>query len=608
MTVHRLLTMPPFGSTDCGASPGTCRLRAVSATDYDVVADVPLDFDPSGPLPKSKVTVTPDTDLLNFQSVTLAGTGFTPSSEVQVFECKTGATSYDDCTQSEGAFAPTSTTGKFSLQFSVRRILHLVGGDLDCASAVGACSLVSSSYGSVPVIVASPVSFDDSVPPPPPPAISVAPDTDLVKGQQVTVTGSNFAPNAFVQIGECVTGSDPNGYCLFGFSGRDGFARADTTGSFTATFSARRGVLDFTNDGLGAVDCASAPKKCSITAYSYDGDDSASAPVDFDPSVPISVPSVKVSPRLGLADRALVDVHSSGFTPGEQVVVSQCDADGSTFGVQSCANGSYNILTADADGVVDTTLRVHRTLQYWGGVVIFTDTPDTARPSSGPNTANCAEAVGECVIRVQSLEDPLAVTDVPLGFDPTAVAPAPTLTTSPAGPFTDGQQVEVHGAGFTPGATLGLAQCEAGVDPSGHTCDAQPGGLFSTFTADQNGEFTRTVTIHAQVKSADATIDCVGGTAGCVLFAANRNDYFAERVSIPITFAATSVAVTVEGATTTHTLPVTGAGSSTEPLALAGGGALGLGLLLSVVTRRRRSGSTHGRMDFRDPAPVAPPG
>ncbi|MDQ1432162.1 MAG: hypothetical protein QOF40_2764 [Actinomycetota bacterium] len=572
--VHRVLPMQPFASTDCASAPGTCRLRAVSGADYDFSADAFLTFDPNGPLPSFTVTVTPHTGLLNFQAVTVAGSGFTSSFGVQVIECKSAATSYQDCAQSGGSFAPTSPTGEFSLPYSVRRILHLTGGDFDCASAVDACSLVSTSFGSNPIVVASPVSFDNSVPPPLPPTISVTPATALVQGQQVTVTGSNFAPNAFLQLGECLTGFDPSGYCPF--NGGSG-AQADANGSFSTTFTVKRGVLDFSGYPPSIVDCAGAPQKCSINAFSYDGGDSASAPIDFDPSVPIHVPTASVSPQFGLPDRAVVAVHSSGFAPGERVLVSQCDGDVPVGG--SCTNGPVDIHTADAQGVVDTTLRVHRTLDYFGGFYFFTT-----------DTANCAAAVGQCVVRVQSIDDALSVKDVPLGFDPTAVAPPPVITTSPAGPYTDGEQVTVHGSGFTPGGTLGLAQCAAGVEPGGPTCDSQPGGLFDAFTADQNGEFSRTVTIHAQVQSTDVTIDCAGGATGCVLFAANRNDYDAERVGIPVTFASTGIPAPVHltGVSPARALAFTGAGSSTQPLALAGIALLLVGGALVLVSRRRR--------------------
>ncbi len=89
--VHRVVATPPFGAIDCADAPDTCQLRAVSIADYDFEAHVFLDFDPNGPLPTAQTTVTPDTDLLNFQSVTLSGTGFSPSSGVQIVQCTSDA-------------------------------------------------------------------------------------------------------------------------------------------------------------------------------------------------------------------------------------------------------------------------------------------------------------------------------------------------------------------------------------------------------------------------------------------------------------------------------------------------------------------------------------
>lgn len=574
--VHRTLAMPPFGSTDCATTAGTCILRAVSINDYDFAADVALDFDPSGPAPTAQVTIDPDTDLLNFQSVTVSGSGFAPPTGpgpggVQLLECTSGATSYADCVSTSG-FALLTPAGAFSTPFSVRRILHLGSGDFDCADAPGACSIVASSFSGQAQVVATPISFDASVPPPPPPTISVTPDTGLVQGQQVSVTGGNFAPNSFVAIGECLTGSQPQGYCGFGGSG----VPTDANGAFTTTFSVRRGVLDFASYPPGVVDCASAAQKCSVTAFSYDGGDQAATPVDFDPSVPINEPDVTVSPQFDLPDRALVHVHSSGLVPGDRVIVSQCDSDAPAV-TGSCSSGFPNLLIADANGEVDTTVRVHRTFSYFDGVVIIAD------------TANCADAVGACVIRVQSVDDPLAVTDVPLGFDPTAVAPGPVISTTPAGPYTDGEEVVVHGSGFTPDATLGLAQCQSDVEPDGHTCDSK---LFEQFTADGNGEFTRTMTMHTQVDSFDATVDCSATGPGCVLFAANRNDYGAERAVMPITFgSAGGPGVEVAGVQTTRALAFTGAGSRTLPLALTGFSLVLIGGVLVLLSRRRRVGA-----------------
>ena len=570
--VHRLLATPPFGATDCADAPDTCQLRAVSISDYDFEAHVFLDFDPSGPLPAVQTTVTPDTDLLNFQSVTVSGSGFSPNAGVQIVQCTSDATSNADCTQGSD-FAPTSATGTFTKAVTVRRVLHLEGGDVDCADAPGRCSLVSTSFGPTTLVATSPLDFDDSVPPPPAATVTVTPHTDLVQGQSVTVTGANFAPSSFVALSECLSGSQYQGFCSFGGPG----VQTDATGAFTQQFAVKRGVPD-DQGGFppGVEDCAESPGYCSVIAFSFDGQDRAAQAIDFDPSVPIAVPDVTVSPRLDLPDRALVDVHASGLHAGERVAVSQCIAGTPTYGISCGIDRGVDILAADANGVIDTSLRVHRVVTPPNGVIIVA--------ADGP--VNCSGAVGACVLRVQSIDDPLAVTDIELGFDPTAVAAPPTLTVTPAGPYTDGQQVVVHGAGFTPNATLGLGQCSSDApNPGGSSCDSGPDGLFTPFSADADGSFTRTVTLHTQVQTTDGVLDCsVDGS--CNLFAANRVDYVDERASTPIAFA--GVGVEVAGAEQTRALAFTGAGASTMPTALAGLALLVVGGALVLLARRRR--------------------
>jgi LPXTG-motif cell wall-anchored protein len=180
--------------------------------------------------------------------------------------------------------------------------------------------------------------------------------------------------------------------------------------------------------------------------------------------------------------------------------------------------------------------------------------------------------------------------DVPLGFDPTAVAPPPTLSTTPAGPYTDGQQVTVHGSGFTPNAPLGLAECRSGVEPDGHTCDSRDGGLDHLFSADADGNFSRTITLHTQVQSTDSTIDCAAA-GSCVLFAANRQDFGGERVAMPIEFSAGTQQPPIEvaGKGATRALAFTGAGSRTVPMTVTGIALLLAGGALVLLARRRRT-------------------
>jgi Neocarzinostatin family len=573
--VHRSVVAPPVFSTDCASAPGACSVVAVALSDRDAQNSVALSFDPTGPPPPGALTVTPHTDLVQYQTVTVAGSGFPPGAGAQILECTSNPASYSDCASYSVGFAPVGANGSFSTSVAVRRVLHLSGGDVDCASAPGACSLFASSYGATPVVAAAALGFDPSAPLPPPPTITVAPDTDLVQGQQVTVTGSNFAPNQPVAVGECVTGFSVQGGCGPGTSA---YVVADGTGAFTTPLTAQRGVRDYSSFPPAVLDCASAPQACSVVAFGFEFGDSASAPVDFDPSVPIVLPTVTVTPQFGLADRSFVSVHGNGFTPGDEVVISECDADAASFGPGCSTQGTSAFLIADPSGTVDATLRVHRDLTYY----------DFSGSGSPIKTANCSDAEGECVIRAESYTNPLATLDVPLGFDPHAVAPPPVITVDPAGPWADGQEVVVHGTGFTPDAPLGLAECIAGVQPSGRTCDSQAGGLYDTFYADANGEFTRTITIRGVFQTVDATVDCATEPNGCALLAANRQDFGLERVEVPIVFGSTVLAA--------RTLAFTGAGASTEPLALAGAGALGLGLALLVVTRKRvRAGTEGGR-------------
>jgi hypothetical protein len=567
--VHRVVATPPFGATDCAAAPGTCQLTAVSLADYyDYAAHVDLAFDPSGPPPPGEVTVTPDTDLVQFQSVSLAGSGFNPSAGVQIVECRADATSPGDCVQGS-MFVSTSATGTFTTPVVVRRVLHLESGDFDCASAPGACTLVSSSFGASTVVVVSPISFDPNAPVPPPPSITVAPDADLVHGQSVTLTGANFAPSSPVAIGECVSGTPVFGPCGLGLQ----FAISDANGAFTKTFTVGRGVVDFSSGfPPQVVDGAESSGRCSLVASSFDGQDHSVHALDFDASVPIPVPDTSVSPQFDLPDRALVHVHSTGFAPGERVMVSECAADAPDF--FACGNGVIGGLVADSSGAVDTTVRVRREVTSPPGFLVI---------DALGGTTNCADAIGTCVVRVQSTDGPLVVSDVGLGFDPTAVAPPAAVTITPAGPYVDGQQVVVHGEGFTPHAIVSTAQCAAGVDPSPTNCDQSDEARFAQVPVDGDGNLNATVTLHASVETADHTLDC-SAPGACVLLVANRYDLANERALVPLDFGGVGG---VQVLASPRALAFTGAGSDTVPELVAGFALVLLGAALLLLVRRR---------------------
>jgi hypothetical protein len=208
-------------------------------------------------------------------------------------------------------------------------------------------------------------------------------------------------------------------------------------------------VYDFTEFPAAVVDCASAPQLCSIIAFTPDREAIASHAVDFDPSAPIPLPDVSVSPQTDLPDGGVVHVHATGFAAGERLLVQQCVADAPVLST-ACNQNAGPTFQADGTGTLDTSFVVHRDLPASDGAFVLADGPD-----------NCADAFGTCVIRVRSLDFPLAVADVPLGFDPTAVASPPGPTTPPVDPSVDSPPTRAlaftgAGAATVPAAALGF--------------------------------------------------------------------------------------------------------------------------------------------------------
>jgi hypothetical protein len=210
------------------------------------------------------VTLTPNTGLVELDSVTISGTGFNPSVEVGYCQgIDDGSPSASDCGSSVG-FTSTSPAGDFSAQQTVRRFIHVpsLGRTVDCASescAIGAAE-TSDVVGTA---IFTPIEF---APAPPPPAtrgaITVSPARPS-DGQQVTVAGTGFRPNANIEILQCVTGAqDPTG-CSPNFT----TAVADGAGAFSAAYIVSRFVSP---PGASSVDCQPAGRCVMAAAETVD--------------------------------------------------------------------------------------------------------------------------------------------------------------------------------------------------------------------------------------------------------------------------------------------------------------------------------------------------
>jgi Neocarzinostatin family len=109
------------------------------------------------------LTVTPSTQLEDFQFVTVTGTGFTPSITVTLEQCA-AATAGDELCDPLTAVGTAAVGDEFIVEFRVRRFLlaNQAGGGIDCAAAPGACIIRAHSlFGE---LATAPISFDPDAP------------------------------------------------------------------------------------------------------------------------------------------------------------------------------------------------------------------------------------------------------------------------------------------------------------------------------------------------------------------------------------------------------------------------------------------------------------
>lgn len=209
----RLRATIAFGDTpgdriDCRSATTTCEVR-ISGGSWRDPAPVPVSFDPSAPLlPPPTLAVDPSTDLVDGQTVQFTGSGFQVDEVVSVFQC--GPTTVDGGTECRSSLGSTLLVdGSGSVAGPVRLRTMLGSWSDDPAEAVD-CRLVTCTLtvGSDGEWWTLPLSFDPGAPLLPPPSVSVDPTTDLVDGQVVDVTLTNFDPDGWGLIELCRVGSD----------------------------------------------------------------------------------------------------------------------------------------------------------------------------------------------------------------------------------------------------------------------------------------------------------------------------------------------------------------------------------------------------------------
>ena len=87
---------------------------------------------PAGAQPM--ITVTPDTDLVDFQTVTVSGSGFGAEITLGIAMCTAGPLSIDDCDLSTSELVDSDAAGAFTTEYTVERLIETpAAGSVDCA-------------------------------------------------------------------------------------------------------------------------------------------------------------------------------------------------------------------------------------------------------------------------------------------------------------------------------------------------------------------------------------------------------------------------------------------------------------------------------------------
>lgn len=393
--VHRIILIAGSNNrADCAKAPGTCVLAAEALTGGSTgIISVPLSFNPKVPPRTETITVTPSTNLVDHQLVTLIGNAVLPGQFVEIDQCAPGTPGPLTCDGSTFGDTPTSATGGFYLRWAVHRIL-LVGNDpkdpttVDCAKVK--CQVVVSLGGPLnpPPPGEAPLSFNPGVPPLGQ-SVFVAPHRGLIDQQLVTVSGDGFTPNAQVAILECPTG----------VSAQIGCVSSGATAGFVGHFETKIPVFRFLFMTTGRVDCASAPGACSLTAVNGNRPtlEHALAPLSFNPNIPPPTVTVAVAPNTGLHDDQQVTVRGGGLTPFGAVEVSECSSTTVNGVVTPFCINTVNI-TADPTGHVSTAFFVHAVI-------------------SGPHgPVGCVAKPGNCSIGIDEGYAPVPEAEAPLTF------------------------------------------------------------------------------------------------------------------------------------------------------------------------------------------------
>ena len=495
----------------CESAPGRCTLIITNIAAPGIDASAPLTFATGGTRPNPSIVANPNTGLIGGDFVTVTGTGFRPSSNVEVSQCVVGVPFCNASTVDQ----IVGTAGGFSVELPVS--LHTRASDGSATTClVVQCAVVALSFTDIEDVAVAQIAFDSNQPPPAEPKLTVTPATGLHHNQTVTVSGTGFDANSDIELSEC--GPVDQGFCPDFLD----FPTAGLDGSFSTEVSVSRLVTQFELPDPTVVDCGLGGCTIQANEFSESGLDLvASATIAFDATVPPPpLPVVTAAPLDNLPYRASIAVTGTGFSPGEQVFAERCvETELEGF----CA-GSFDPSTADAQGNITLTVPVKRI-------------------SHGPSgDVDCVDPGVTCFIAVsgQRSYEQFQFTTT---FDPNApIPPPPAITVTPNTNLGYREAVRVQGSNFTPGASINLTECAFSSFPDAPAVCS--GG--SQATTDAGGGLDTNFSAHRVLFGGfSPTIDCTQSTYRCLIVVSEADSFdfgslFGD-ASAPVSFDPNSV-------------------------------------------------------------------
>lgn len=279
--VSALIETPTHGTVDC-REVGGCALAVTSGSELSPAKTglVSLTFDPDAEVVPPTLTVSPDVDLVDGQTVNVDGSGFNSDRPwVDLLLCGSEL-SWDSCQWVE-AFPTLDENGAFNVDVQLAALLAFEGGDeLDCRASAEPCHLVGTQ-GSLPSVHAASASlhFDPDAPLLPGPTIVVDPSTNLPEVSTVSVTGSSFGSQGWesAHLRVCAAGDDTR--CD---PQSEAWVAPDAAGDFSVGLDV---AATFSPQGGEPVDCRAVPG-CEVIARDEVKRRSTSTALAFAPPAP----------------------------------------------------------------------------------------------------------------------------------------------------------------------------------------------------------------------------------------------------------------------------------------------------------------------------------